>query len=94
MLLGFSFFFLDFGSMASFSASWLLGFLASCWFMRLLGAFWLWLFASSAFPVLLRQVAFWLCGFLLVYVALGGFGFSPPLLSQLLSDCGCGFPHT
>ena len=59
-----------------FSASWLLGFWASgllgfsafCWFMRLLVAFWL--FASSAFPVPLRQVAFWLlrlfaglCGF-------------------------------
>ena len=41
-------------------ASWLLGFSASCWFMRLLVAFWLWLFAVSAFPVPLRQVAFWL----------------------------------
>ena len=51
-----------------FSASWLLGFLASrllgflaaCWLMRLVVAFLLWLFASSAFPVPLRQVAFWL----------------------------------
>ena len=42
-----------------FLASRLLGFSAFCWFMRLL-AFWLWLFASSAFPVPLRQVAFWL----------------------------------
>ena len=49
-----------------FLASWLLGFSACCWFMRLLVAFWLWLFASSAFPVPFRQVAFWLlrlCGF-------------------------------
>ena len=64
-----------------FSASWLLGFSAS-WLLAfwLLGFFlllvglrgfwWLWLFASSAFPVPLRQVAFWLlrlcaglCGF-------------------------------
>ena len=41
-------------------ASWLPGFSAFCWFMRLLVAFWLWLFASSAFPVPVRQVAFWL----------------------------------
>ena len=54
-----------------FSASGLLGFSAFCWFMRLLVAFWL--FASSAFPVPLRQVAFWLCGFSLVYVAFGSF---------------------
>ena len=49
-----------------FLASRLLGFSSFCWFMRLLVAFWLWLFASSAFPVPLRQVAFWLlrlCGF-------------------------------
>ena len=61
-----------------FSASWLFGFSASGLFgfllvyaaMRLLVAFWLWLFASSAFPVPLQQVAFWLlrlcaglCGF-------------------------------
>ena len=39
-----------------FSASGLLGFSAFCWFMRLLVAFWL--FASFAFPVPLRQVAF------------------------------------
>ena len=54
-------------------ASGLLGFSAFCWFMRLLVAFLL--FASSAFPVPLRQVAFWL---LLVYAAFGGFGFSHP----------------
>ena len=52
-----------------FLASWLLGFSASCAFV-LLVAFWLWLFASSAFPVPLWLVAFWLlrlvaglCGF-------------------------------
>ena len=39
-----------------FSASGLLGFLVFCWFMRLLVAFGL--FASSAFPIPLRQVAF------------------------------------
>ena len=56
MLFGFSFSFLffDFGSMAAW----------------LLVLFWLWLLASFAFPVLLRQVAFWFlrlvagsCGF-------------------------------
>ena len=52
-----------------FLASRLLCFFAFCWFARLLVAFWLWLFAFSAFPVPLRQVAFWLlrlfglCGF-------------------------------
>ena len=68
----FSFSFFSFGFLAfrllGFLASWLFGFLASrllgfsasCWFMRLSVAFWLWLFASSAFPVLLWQVAFWL----------------------------------
>ena len=63
-----------------FLSSWLLGFLAS----RLLGflACWLWLVASSAFPVPLRQVAFWLSAF-------GGFGFSHPLLSQFLSGRFC-----
>ena len=74
-----------------FSASWLLGFLASrllgfsafYWFMRLLVAFWLWLFASSAFPVPLRQVAFWLLRLFagLCYAAFGGFGFSHPILA-------------
>ena len=43
-----------------FLASRLLGFSAFCWFMQLLVAFSLWLFASFAFPVPLRQVAFWL----------------------------------
>ena len=43
----------------------------------------LWLFASSALPDSLRQVAFWLCGF--------GFGFLHPLLSQLVF--GRGFLH-
>ena len=76
-----------FGFLASwrlgFSASWLLGFLASrllgfsasCWFMRLLVAFWLWLFASSAFPVPLRQVAFWLLRLFAVLCGFGGVGF-------------------
>ena len=54
-----------------------------CGFMRLLR---LWLFASSALPVSLRQVAFWLCGFWW----LSGFGFSHPLLSQFV---GLGFQH-
>ena len=42
--------------------SWLLGFSASCWFI-LCGFWWLFVFgffASSAFPVPLRQVVFWL----------------------------------
>ena len=83
-----------FGFLASwlfgFSASWLLGFSASGLFGFLLVyaafggflalAFWLWLFASPAFPVPLR---FGFCGFSLVYAALGGFGFSHPL--QFLS---------
>ena len=67
----------------SFLASGLLGFSAFCWFMRLLVAFWL--FASSAFPVPLRQVVFWLlrlfaglCGFWRLSAAFGGFGFSHP----------------
>ena len=47
----------------------------------------LWLFASSALPVPLQQVAFWLCGFWW----LSGFGFSHPLLSQLVF--GLGFLH-
>ena len=80
-----------------FLASRRLGFLALCWFMRLLAAFCPWLFASSAFPVPLRQVAFWL------YAAFGGFGFLHPLLPQFLSGLfglctlslffGFGFPH-
>ena len=67
-----------------FSAFWLL------WPLR--GVLWLlWLFisqflsvcvffASSALPVSLRQVAFWLCGLWRLY----GFGFSHPLLSHLV----------
>ena len=58
-LLGFlAFWLLGFSAswLFGFSASRLLGFSAFCWFMRLLVAFWLWLFASSAFPVPLRQV--------------------------------------
>ena len=57
------------------SASWLLGFWVSCWFMRLLVAFLALAFASSAFPVNLRQVAFWLfgfCSFSLAFAAFGG----------------------
>ena len=92
---------------------WLLGFLASrllgfsasglFGFLLVLVVFWLWLFASSAFPVPLRQVAFYLFGFSLVCAAFGGFGFSNPLLSQFLSGLlgfctlslvfGFGFPH-
>ena len=57
-----------FGFLASwlfgFLASWLLGFLACWWFTRLLVTFWLWLFASSAFPVQSRMCLFaGLCGF-------------------------------
>ena len=56
---------------SSSSAGGVLAFAAFRWFMRLLVAFWL--FASSAFPVPLRQVAFGFCGFSLVYAASGGF---------------------
>ena len=60
-----------------FSASGLLGFSAFCWFMRLMVAFWL--FASSAFPVPLRQVAFWLLRlfrwFMRLLAAFGGISF-------------------
>ena len=52
-----------------FLACRLLGFSASCWFMRLLMAFWLWLFESFAFPIPLWQVAF-LRWFMLLLVAL------------------------
>ena len=53
-----------------FWASGLLGFSAFCWFMRLLVAFWL--FASSAFPVPLRQMAVLLLR-LLLFAGLCGF---------------------
>ena len=62
-----------------FSASWLLGLSASCWFMRLLVVFWRWLFACSAFPVPVRQVAFWLLRLFAGYAAFCGF--LHPLLS-------------
>ena len=81
-----------------FLASWLFGFLAS-WLFGFL-AFWLlgfwafgWLVASSAFPVPLRQVAFWLLRFSLVYAAFGGFGFSHPGVCTLSLVFGFGFPH-
>ena len=53
--------FFGFSASASWLASWLLGFLASWHFGLLLVyaalvAFWLWLFASSAFPVPLRRL--------------------------------------
>ena len=46
-ILGVFFLFLCFFSLLAF---WLLGFSASCWFMRLLLAFWLWLFHISFIP--------------------------------------------
>ena len=60
--------------------------------MWLLVAFWLWLLASSAFPVPLRQVAFWLLRLFAGLCGFGGFGFSHPLLSQFLSGL-FGFLH-
>ena len=71
--------------------------------MRLLVAFRLWLFASSAFPVPLRQVAFWLlrlfaglCGFWGLWL-LASSAFTVPLwavwLFHLSLVFGFGFPH-
>ena len=61
----------------TFVAFWLLGFLgflASCWCMRLfLAKLWLWFFASSAFPVPLRQD----------YAAFGGLSSAFPVPLQL-----------
>ena len=50
----------------------------SAWLLRL------WLFASAALPVPFRQVALWLCRLW----RLSGFGFSHPLLSQLVFGLG------
>ena len=80
--------FFAFGFLASwlfdFLASWFLasrflGFSASCWFMRHLVAFWLWLFAFSAFP-------FGGCGFShpLFSQFLSGLPGSPPSTHPLL----------
>ena len=76
-----------FGFLASwllgFLASWLFGFLASASGLLGFSAF-CWLFASSAFPVPLRQVVFWLlrlfaglCGFwrLWLFASFGLFGY-------------------
>ena len=64
-----------------FLASRLLGFSASCWFMRR-WAFWLYPLHSQ---FLCGRLRFGCCGFALVYAAFGGFGFPHPLLSQFLS---------
>ena len=81
-------------------ASWLLGFLASWLFGSLaswllasqllgLSASWLWPLASSAFPVPLRQVAFWL---LRLFAGLCGFWRSAfPVLSGLFGFCTLSF---
>ena len=73
---------------AGFSAFWLLWLLRGfLWLLLLFISLSACLFASSALPVPLRQVAFWLCGFW----RLSGFGFLHPLLSQLVF--GLGFLH-
>ena len=68
-----------------FSPVWLLGFSSSCWFMRLLVAFWLWIFASSAFPLW----RFGFCGFSLLcdfctLLLVFGFGFPHPQRHKFL----------